>query len=76
MAARRRTTRAKSSTFAIRRWRESKAVRRARAAEIIRRLRDLYPEAAAELNYRNPSQSATRLPSRKRETEPMACSLP
>ena len=76
MAARRRTTRSKRTTFAIRRWRESKAVRRARAAEIVRRLRELYPEAAAELNFRNPLQSATRLPPRKRETEPMACSLP
>ena len=56
MAAKRRTTRAKSSAFNIRRWRESKAVRRARAAEIVRRLRELYPEAAAELNYRNPFQ--------------------
>ncbi|MDE0047117.1 MAG: endonuclease III, partial [bacterium] len=56
MAARRRSTRARKSSFAIRRWRESKAVRRARAAEIIRRLRELYPEAAAELDYRNPFQ--------------------
>ena len=56
MAARRRSTRARKSAFAIRRWRESKAVRHARAAEIVRRLRELYPEAAAELNYRNPFQ--------------------
>ena len=56
MATRRRSTRAKSSSFAIRRWRESKAVRRARAAEMVRRLRELYPEAAAELTYKNPFQ--------------------
>ena len=62
MTANRRAARSKRTSFAIRRWRESKAVRRARAAEIVGRLRELYPEAAAEPNYRSPSQSARRLP--------------
>ena len=35
----------------LRRWRESKAAQRARGKEIISRLREKYPNAAAELNY-------------------------
>jgi len=35
----------------LRRWRESRAAKRARGQEIISRLREMYPDAAAELNY-------------------------
>ena len=37
-------------------WRESKSARRARTAEIIHRLRGLYPDASAELTYTDPFQ--------------------
>ena len=40
----------------MRSWRESKSARRARTAEIIHRLRGLYPDAAAELTYTDPFQ--------------------
>lgn len=40
----------------IRRWRESKATRQARGAEIVRRLHAEYPKASAELAYANPFQ--------------------
>ena len=48
-----------SRSLAIRHWRESKAARRARAGEILRRLRELYPDAAAELDHRDPFQFLT-----------------
>ena len=53
-----RTGRSKRS-LAIRHWRESKAARRERAVEILRRLRELYPDAAAELDHRDPFQFLT-----------------
>ncbi len=56
MAGRRTRGRAGRPALVVRRWRESKAARRARAAEIVRRLRALYPDAAAELDYRSPFQ--------------------
>ncbi len=40
----------------MRSWRESKSARRARTAEIIHRLRGLYPDASAELTYTDPFQ--------------------
>ena len=40
----------------MRSWRESKSARRARTAEIIHRLRGLYPDASAELTYIDPFQ--------------------
>ena len=43
-------------SFAVRRWRESKSARRARAAEIVRRLHEEHPDAAAELRYENAFQ--------------------
>ncbi len=46
-------------SLAIRHWRESKAVRRARAGEILHRLQELYPDAAAELDHRDPFQFLT-----------------
>ncbi len=56
MAARRGKVSRQRSGPPVRSWRESKAARRARTAEIIRRLRDLYPDAAAELTYTDPFQ--------------------
>ena len=38
------------------RWCETKAIRRARASAIVRRLRETYPDASAELNYASPFQ--------------------
>jgi len=35
----------------LRRWRESRSAKRARGKEIVSRLREMYPDAAAELNY-------------------------
>ena len=43
-----------SKKFKIRSRRESKAVRRERAAEIVRRLHDLYPDADCALTYSSP----------------------
>lgn len=42
--------------FSLRRWRESKAAKRARGEMVIARLRSMYPDAAAELNYTSPFQ--------------------
>ena len=60
MAARsRRRQGRQSSGPPIRRWRETKSARKARADEIVVRLRQLYPEAAAELTYQDPFQLLT-----------------
>ncbi|MBM4438353.1 MAG: endonuclease III [Actinobacteria bacterium] len=40
----------------MRRWRETKAARQARAAEIVRRLHLAFPDAAAELDFQAPFQ--------------------
>ena len=56
MPARRAQARRPRPRFQIRRWRESRAARRARAAELIRRLHEVYPTARAELEYRDPFQ--------------------
>ena len=56
MAPRRGNSSKRKSGPPVRSWRESKSVRRARTAEIIRRLRGLYPDASAELTYTDPFQ--------------------
>ena len=56
MPAKKRSVARGRQGFAIRRWRESKTTRRARAAEIVRRLHEEHPDAAAELRYGNPFQ--------------------
>ena len=43
----------------MRRWRETKAARKARTDEIVFRLQRLYPKAAAELTYTDPFQLLT-----------------
>ena len=52
MAARRK--RKPSPKFKIRRWRESRAKRAARSAEIVRRLHSSYPDADCALTYSSP----------------------
>ncbi len=59
MAARQRGRPQRRSGPQVRRWRETKAARKARTDEIVFRLRRLYPEAAAELTYTDPFQLLT-----------------
>ena len=56
MAPRRGNSSKRKSGPPVRSWRESKPARRARTAEIIHRLRGLYPDASAELTYTDPFQ--------------------
>ena len=56
MAPRRGNSSKRKSGPPVRSWRESKSARRGRTAEIIHRLRGLYPDAAAELTYTDPFQ--------------------
>ena len=56
MAPRRGNSSKRKSGPPVRSWRESKSARRARTAEIIHRLRGLYPDASAELTYTDPFQ--------------------
>ena len=60
MAPRRGNSSKRRSGPPVRSWRESKSARRARTAEIIHRLRGLYPDASAELTYTDPFQTADR----------------
>src|SRR5690606_22666026 len=48
------TRRAKKSTPRRRAWRESRAARRARVEEILKRLHAAYPDAKCSLDFRNP----------------------
>ena len=56
MAPRRGNSSKRKSGPPVRSWRESKSARRARTAEIIHRLRGLYPDASADLTYTDPFQ--------------------
>ena len=53
-ATARRGKKLASKKFKVRSWRESRATRRERIAEIVRRLHDLYPEADCALHYSSP----------------------
>ena len=59
MTTRGRTPHRPKSHAPVRQWRESKSVRRTRVSIIVHRLRQLYPNAAAELTYADPFQLLT-----------------